>query len=75
MTSILLSGCYVHESLLRCNYNDRIIVGYNKKMTKYKVINACNNKREPNIRIEYYPIKPIGDWLTAKDRKQNTNNF
>lgn len=63
-----LTACSISEKLTQCNYNDRIVIGYNKTKTKYKVINFCNNHREPNVNIEPGDTLNVGDYLICKQR-------
>jgi hypothetical protein len=49
------------ENLFNPNSNDRLIVGYNRKITKYKVVDYKFHKCPP-VRI-YDTILPIGETL------------
>ena len=66
-----LTSCSASESLLDCNYNDRVIIGYNKKGTAYIVENACNNHREANIKISSQDTLKVGTWLICIERRKS----
>ena len=65
LLSIFFIKCSTSETLCYPNYNDRKIVWYNKKKTKYKVVNYLNHK-EPKIRI-HDTIRPVGTYLICLD--------
>lgn len=68
--ALALTSCYAPESLLNCNYSDRVVTGYNRDRTKYKVVNACNGLKEPNVKIEGDTV-PIGGVLICRYRNEN----